>query len=79
MPFGGQSPSVVSEIRAVAGAVSQLYDDRQTADYDLSRRWTRSDTLDRVTMVRDAFASWRAIRDLPIADEHLLALFVKER
>ena len=77
--FPDADPSVVAHLRNVAGAFSQLYEDRHTADYDNATQWSRTEVLTQINLVQQAFASWRAIRDQDIASDYLLSLFVKDR
>lgn len=79
MQFADCDPSEVEYLRIVADAFGELYDDRQSADYDNSRVWSRTDVVERIRMATEAFESWKAIRHHPIADDFLLSLFVKER
>lgn len=52
---------------------------RHTADYDGLKRWTRVDTWERIDAVKEAFASWKAIRDHHDAQNFLVTLLLKER
>lgn len=49
------------------------------ADYDLSRRFTRTETLDLLDQARRATQHWHAVRGHPIAQLFLLALLAKTR
>jgi hypothetical protein len=77
--FAGEDPIAAAHLRNVAGAFSELYEDRQIADYDSATQWSRTEVLTQIDIVQQAFASWRSIRDQQIASEYLLSLFVKER
>jgi hypothetical protein len=77
--FAGEDPIAAAHLRNVAGAFSELYEDRQIADYDSATQWSRTEVLTQIDIVEQAFASWRSIRDQHIASEYLLSLFVKER
>jgi len=57
----------------------QMLQHRQTADYDGSKAWSRVEVWERIEAVKDAFASWRAIRDHPQAQNFLVTLLLKER
>jgi hypothetical protein len=78
-PFSDVDPDVVDHLRNVARAFNQLHENRQTADYDNSTEWSRTEVLTQIGVVQDAFASWRAIRNQAIANDYLLSLFVKDR
>lgn len=77
--FTGADPAVAAHLRNVANAFNQLYDDRHTADYDNATEWSRTEVLTQIDLVRQAFASWKAIRDQGLANDYLLSLFVKDR
>ena len=47
---------------------------RHRADYDNSKKWTRSEVLTLVGLVERAFRSWHGIRDEPAAQDFLLSL-----
>jgi uncharacterized protein (UPF0332 family) len=77
--LAGEDPVAAAHLRNVASAFSELYEDRQIADYDNATEWSRTQVLTQIQIVERAFASWRAIRDQNIANDYLLSLFVKER
>jgi uncharacterized protein (UPF0332 family) len=72
-------PVVVSKLALVARAFCNLYDERQSADYDTSYEWTRSETLQLVELAEEAFQALKAVRNRPETNDYLLSLFVKER
>jgi len=78
-PFAGEDPAVVAHLKKLATAFSELYEQRQTADYDLARQWSRTEVLTLIEAVAEAFRSVKAIRDEPIMNDYLLSLFLKER
>jgi len=75
----GESPNVVAHLKRVATAFRRLYDNRQSADYDTSTQWSRTDVVELVDLAQGAFASMKAIRHEPIVHDYLLSLFVRER
>ncbi len=77
--FANADPRLVAHLRNVANAFKQLYQDRQTADYDNATEWSRTEVLTQINLVQQAFTSWKAIRDQGIANDYLLSLFVKDR
>ena len=38
-PFAGHDAAVVAHLKKIAATFSQLYEQRQTADYDLATQW----------------------------------------
>jgi uncharacterized protein (UPF0332 family) len=78
-PFTGQDPAVVGHLKKIATTFSELYEQRQTADYDLAGQWSRTDVLELIEAVAEAFRSMKTIRDEPIMNDFLLSLFLKER
>jgi hypothetical protein len=49
-PFHGQTAVVVTRLRAVAKAFGDLQQDRNTADYDSSRQWSRAEVLNQIEL-----------------------------
>lgn len=49
-------------LRDVASAFVQAQQQRHTADYDNSKQWARTDVDTQITIVKNAFACWKAIR-----------------
>jgi hypothetical protein len=56
-----------------------MLDHRHSADYDSARKWTRTDTLEKIESVEAAFRSWRNIREEDEAQNFLAKLLLKER
>ena len=56
-----------------------MLQERQTADYDSSIKWTRTATLEKIESVEAAFQSWRAIRAEHEAQNFLVTLLLRER
>lgn len=52
---------------------------RHTADYDGSKVWSRSEAWERVDTVADAFASLKAVRAHPEAQDFLVTLLLRDR
>jgi uncharacterized protein (UPF0332 family) len=77
--YGGQTTLVVTRLRAVATAFTQLQQDRNAADYDSSRQWSRSDVLGQIQLAASAFENWKVIRNEQIAQDYLLSLLIKDR
>ncbi len=64
----------MGHLRAVAHAFVEAQQDRHRADYDNAKMWSQTEALARIDAVRDAFKSWRAIRNEDIAQDFLLSL-----
>lgn len=79
LPSTGNDPVAAGHLRKVATAFSELYEKRQTADYDLAIEWSRTEVLELIRATGEAFGSVEAIRNQPIMNDYLLSLFVKER
>jgi hypothetical protein len=75
--FRGQPTVVVTRLRAVAKAFSDLQQDRHAADYDSSRRWSRGEVLDQLKLAASAFDDWKAIRKEPIAQDYFFRFWSK--
>jgi hypothetical protein len=58
----------------VANAFVDLQQARHEADYDISRTFSRAETLDLVEIAERAFASWQTVRKTVPADVFLVAL-----
>ena len=78
-PSTVRDPAAVAHLRRIAATFSQLYEYRQTADYDTATQWSRTQVLALIDAVAEAFKSIKAIRDEPIMNDYLLSLFLKER
>jgi len=78
-PFAGQNRATVAHLETVATAFTLLYEQRQTADYDTTKQRSRTEVLDLIDAVAEAFKSAKKIRDETIAQDYLLSLFVRER
>jgi hypothetical protein len=72
--FPGQDKQAASDLKKVASAFATLQEARHIADYDGSRKWSRTDALGMVDQADAALATWRTIRDEPIAQDYLLSL-----
>ncbi|MBI1849465.1 MAG: hypothetical protein HYR85_03870 [Planctomycetes bacterium] len=70
---------VPPELVAVSRAVVDLQDARHLADYDLSRRFDRSEVLDFVEQAASAFRAWAKTRRSEIADLYLTMLLIYGR
>src|SRR6266478_4032744 len=55
------SGGVPPELNTVAHNFIQLQQHRETADYDNSKQWSRTDVLNVLTLATDAFYAWHEI------------------
>lgn len=68
-----------SQLRDVAKVFSDLQDARHRADYDLSEKFTRTQTLSFVWQAEFAFLTWNLIRNRDEARVFLAALLLQKR
>ena len=59
MPFRGEDPQTVGELRSVAKAFVELQDSRHTADHDNGRHWTRSEAIEEFLRAGAAIDAWK--------------------
>lgn len=76
-PFTGESPTAVSNLRFVAQTFSQLQDDRQFADYNLTRDLDPTEALTQVKTAEKIFRTWPSIREEQIAQAYVVSLLLK--
>jgi len=77
--FPGANQTSGQHLRLVAETFVQLQALRNLADYDNSRRWTKTQVRGSITPASAAFDSWRAVRKETIAEDFLLRLLIPER
>lgn len=78
-PPASRQLTVLKHIHAIGSTFVQMYEQRQIADYDTSRKWGRTDVLEKIESAQAAFDSWREIHDEPEALKFLVTLLLKER
>ncbi len=71
--------SVSAALRQVAATFVDAQRDRQSADYDTARTWSRKEAAERIEQVRTAFDAWRRVREQDAAQDFLFAFLVKDR
>jgi hypothetical protein len=71
--------TVEEAIAFVADAFVRLQEHRHAADYDVSGEWAKTDAVELVDSVIEAFERWRQVRETPEAQDFLLSLLVKKR
>jgi len=64
-------------LKEIAETFMRLQQRRHIADYDSSKRWTRTEVLNDIKRASDAFDSWKVIRKETIADDFLLQLLIQ--
>jgi len=74
LKFSGHDKQTVADLKNVADAFASLQEARHIADYDGSRKWSRTEVLGIVKQADTAFMIWRTIRNEMIAQEYLLSL-----
>lgn len=78
-PPASRHLTVLKHIHAITNTFEQMHQQREIADYDTSRKWGRTDVLEKIESVQAAFDSWRDISDEPEAQNFLVTLLLKER
>jgi hypothetical protein len=76
--FPNPKSAPVRHLRFIAMTFVDLQQDRHTADYDNSKKWTRTEVLAQIEAVQAAFDSWQAISGEEIAEDFLLQLLVQK-
>lgn len=71
--------TVEVELRQVVAAFARLQEDRNTADYDVSRKWTPTEVNETLSAAQEAFAIWQTIRSGKAARDHLMSMFGAKR
>jgi hypothetical protein len=78
-PAVGRERDVRKHLHMIANAFVEMLQHRHFADYDSSRKWSRTDVLEKIGSVEAAFRSWREIRDEHEAQNFLVTLLLRER
>jgi hypothetical protein len=68
--------SVPQAVQDVAAAFVELQEARHEADYNLDRSFTRSECVNLVARSAQAFATWQAVRNDPVARTFLAAMLL---
>jgi hypothetical protein len=71
--------SVPAPLKDVAQAFVDLQQARHEADYNLAKKFTRSETRDLIEKATQAFADWQSIRTSDYARLYLSCLLLWER
>jgi len=75
--FPNPNHASVRQLRTVASTFIQLQQYRHTADYDNSKKWTRTEVLAHIELAAAAFDCWAAVAGTAIAEDFLLQLLVQ--
>jgi uncharacterized protein (UPF0332 family) len=71
--------AILKHLRTIAKAFVQAYQERNDADYETSKEWSRTDAVKQIDAVSAAFKSWEAIKNEPAAQAFLFSLLAKDR
>lgn len=63
----------------MASAFVELQEARFAADYDVADTFAKLDVLEKIDLVEQAFAAWRAVRQHPNANVFLAALLLNRQ
>jgi len=74
--FPNPKDASVRHLKGVAKTFGDLQQHRHTADYDNSKKWTRTEVLAQIESAQAAFDSWDVIADERIAQDFLLQLLM---
>lgn len=75
--FPNPNQPSVRHLRAIADAFVRLQQYRHTADYDNSKKWTRTEVLAHIELAAAAFDSWKTVAKETIAEDFLLQLLIQ--
>ncbi len=73
-PPDGPELDSYRHLHNISDTFFQSQQQRHTADYDNSKQWSRTEVLTQVTLVQEAFHSWKAIRAGQPAQAYLISL-----
>ena len=74
LPDDSNEQRIAKDMKLVAESFVKLQQDRQTADYDNSKVWSRTQVWEIICQAQDALAAWSNIREKEIAQDYLLDL-----
>jgi uncharacterized protein (UPF0332 family) len=66
--------AIATDLKLIAESFIKLHQARQTADYDNSKAWSRTEVWEMIAQAQDAIAAWPNIREKPMAQDYLLDL-----
>ena len=65
---------IAADLKLIADSFVELQQARQTADYDKSKVWSRTQVWEMIAQAEGAMAAWSNIREKRIAQDYLLDL-----
>ena len=65
---------IATDLKLIAESFVKLHQARQTADYDNSKVWSRTEVWEMIAQAEDAIAAWSNISEKAIAQDYLLDL-----
>ncbi|MGD0297013.1 MAG: HEPN domain-containing protein [Bryobacteraceae bacterium] len=68
-----------SELQRLISQFTKLQNDRYEADYDVGRKWSRSDVENTLALATEIFNTWRGVRNEKVAQHHLMSMFGARR
>jgi hypothetical protein len=74
LPMDPAEIPIATDLKLVADSFVKLQQDRQTADYDNSKVWSRTQVWETIAQAEDAIAAWSNIREKEMAQDYLLDL-----
>lgn len=78
-PQAGRELDVRRHLHRMTNTFIEMLQHRHAADYDGDTKWSRTDVLNKIQAVEDAFSSWREIQSEHEAQNFLVTLLLKER
>jgi|ERR1035438_7535084 uncharacterized protein (UPF0332 family) len=74
LPVDTAEIPIAAALKLVADSFVKLQQARQTADYDTSHVWSRTQVWEMIAQAEDAMAAWSNIREREMAQDYLLDL-----
>jgi uncharacterized protein (UPF0332 family) len=78
-PVPGHALDCARNLHWVVSTFSRLQEERHEADYDGSTTWERSEVIELIELVENAFQNWRAIRNERVAQDYLMSMLGRPR
>ena len=79
MPYVGEDPAIINQLRSFAGLFVQLQEQRHEADYNIKDAWTFTQSLKEVLAANRALEIWQGIRAEKISQDFLVSLLIRPR
>jgi hypothetical protein len=70
---------VETKLRFLVSTFTQLQKDRNEADYNVARIWTRTDATQTLDLADELFSLWREIRKDKAARNHLMSMLARSK